>query len=151
MKILFDNWKKRKCPILNGVIFADGTIYPIQPVDAPRHSVPLALHHDPARQITPTDILEWTHTTPLCEFSDHPKDILAVAGECGMGADGFIALLNPDRSFRWVAFFDFSNPFVALRLEGDDLLAENNHGEHWRVPLSTPWKITIESDGEKKK
>ena len=151
MKTLLNNWMKEKCPLLNGVIAADGTYHPIRPVAQPRKSFPLELSDGPARKMTSVAIVEWSCVTPLCEFSDKSKGILAVAGEGGMGADGFIALLNPDRSLRWNAFFDFSNPFVALGLEGNELVAENNHGEHWRVPLSTPWKITIESSGEKKK
>ncbi len=146
---LHDNWAKGKCPLLNGVIFADGTYYPIRHVAQPRRSFPVELFFDPARQMTPlSSIGEWTQITPLCEVVDQSKGIFAVAGEGGMGADGFIALMHSDRVLQWNAFFTFSNPFIALLLVGDELVARNNHGEHWRVPLSTPWKITIEKPNQ---
>lgn len=61
-----------------------------------------------------------------------------------MGADGFIALFDSKRVLQWSAFFDFSNPFVGVCIDGDTVLAENNHGELWRIPFASPWTVTIE-------
>jgi hypothetical protein len=48
-------------------------------------------------------------------------------GECDHGSEGYFALLDPDRSLRWVAYFENSNPFVSVDIiEGVAILRSSN-------------------------
>ena len=69
--------------------------------------------------------------------------IVAVVGNGAFGSDGFVALLGSDSAVRWLAFFDFSNPFTAVSLSGGRVCATNNLGELWAFPVSEPWNIEI--------
>jgi len=65
-------------------------------------------------------------------------------GECGMGADGFVAVeeLNT-KKLRWIAFFDFSNPFYSVAIEKNFILVTNNLSEEWQFAVDSPWEIEI--------
>lgn len=146
MNSLFNYWQEEKIPIVNGIIFPDDTVWPVHPVDAPR-DLPLHLLIQDNKQITLDDSTQWTGCTPLIEVTDIDLGLTAVAGECGMGGDGYIALLeNGDRQIRWLAFFDFSNPFERLSFEANYIIAHNNLNEIWKIPIDAKGIIEVRSN-----
>lgn len=145
MNNLIAKWEAGECPILNGVTLNGGQHYPIKPVDAPRNQLPMHLTHGQPAQLSKLDQLEWAFVNILCEATNAQMSLRASAGEGSMGGDGVIALCELTGVLRWVAFFDFSNPFERLRFDGADLVAENNLGEAWRLPLAQPWKIIVDA------
>jgi len=81
---------------------------------------------------------------PLCEVTK--SGYTAIGGEGSMGSDGFVALLrSSDQAPKWIAFFDFSNPFEAIEIQGDQILATSSLGEQWAIPINQPWVIKIRS------
>lgn len=137
-------WEAGECPILNGVTLNGGQHYPIKPVDSPRNPLPMLLSHGHPENLAKVDQLQWAFVNILCEATDAQTNLRASAGEGSMGGDGVIALFESTGVLRWVAFFDFSNPFERVRFDGPDLVAENNMGEAWRLALAQPWKIIVD-------
>ena len=150
MKPLTTKWNTGEWPILNGVTFIDGRHYAIRPIDAPREPLPIHLDFVGPTQIENAETLPSAFLIPTCDASDIVSGLKVVAGECSSGVDGFIALLESTGLLRWVAFFDFSNPFERVRFEETDLVAENNLGEAWRLPLETPWKVRVNRTSQPK-
>jgi hypothetical protein len=50
-------------------------------------------------------------------------------GECDQGSEGYLALLDADRSLRWIAFFENSNPFVTIDVHGSVAAVRNSDGK----------------------
>ena len=143
MNNLTSRWEAGECALLNGVTFNNGMHYPVNTVNPPRNSLPILLLHGQPKSLVKAEQLRWSSVNILCEATDALKNLRASAGEGSMGGDGVIALFESTRILRWVAFFDFSNPFERLRFDGPDLVAENNLQETWRLSLDQPWKISV--------
>lgn len=89
--------------------------------------------------------LKSTGLISICRTEDKKKDIVVIGGEGGMGSDGFVAVTDLANQLQWLAFFDFSNPFVSVELLNEEIIGTNNLGEKWRFPLKNPSKIRIET------
>ena len=144
MKMLQTLWEDAECPILNGVMFAEGFADQIQPFDQPRPPGIATLTVERRIFLGSYAKLQVAGVVPLCRSEDRLMGLVAVAGEGGLGADGFLAVTDMANFLRWIAFFDFSNPFVRVELKGGKVLAENNLGEKWRIALAIPSRIVVE-------
>ena len=137
------NWLQRKVAIVNGVTESSGVVHAIEPIDSPR-LLPVKLNQ---KSVCNEDVfgdLSCTHAIILSETSNSEHEITVFVGECGMGADGFVAVeeLNT-KNLRWIAFFDFSNPFHSVAIEKNLILATNNLNEEWQFAIESPWEIKI--------
>jgi hypothetical protein len=144
MKSLISEWILGRVPAVNAVILANGRVHRFRPVDPPR-IIPFLLKTEKEEELDFTAEIFWTSALPFDTASNPKTEMVAVAGECGMGSDGFIALQkNASRnSLLWIAFFDFSNPFESVRFEGDTLIARNNLDEEWRLKMAEPWRVSV--------
>ena len=143
---LTDHWKSQRAPIVNGIIFPNGTVHPVLSAGAPRH-LPLHLRIEGEEQVTLDGRTQWTGITPSVEVADAGLGLTAITGECGMGCDGCIVLLeNPNHRIRWLAFFDFSNPFESLAFEAGHVVARNNLNEIWKLPIDGKGAIEVRSN-----
>lgn len=146
MSNLSKYWLEEKVPIVNGIIFPDDTAWPVHPADAPRPSL-LHLRIQDDENVNLDSETQWTGISPSIEATSPELGLIAVTGECGMGGDGCIALLEgTGRRIRWLAFFDFSNPFESLTFETKHIVARNNLGETWRIPISARGEIEVHSN-----
>ncbi|MEO6994746.1 MAG: hypothetical protein ABI273_14150 [Lacunisphaera sp.] len=144
MNELISRWNDNECPMLNGVMLTNGMYYPVKPVDAPRKPLPMHLTYGECRMLPEISALGWASLIQTCEVKISGGNLKVIAGEGSMGADGFVALSAEDQSLRWVAFFDFSNPFERLYFDDANvIIAENNLGEAWRLSVSCPWEIIV--------
>ena len=144
MNSLMSFWLKGECPILNGVMFGDGSVECVEPYDQPRPAGTVTLVGKGRTQLQSHAPLESTALMPSCRFEDRAKDIVVTAGEAGMGSDGFVAVADLSNQLRWIAFFDFSNPFVSVEISSDEVVGRINLGERWRFPLANPSGVRIE-------
>lgn len=144
MKSLLTQWNAELVPLLNGVILENGTYHSIKPVDAPRVHLPVRLESESSRQLSDLTSLQWAAVNMICETELVSSGLKVKAGEGSMGSDGVIALLDQAQRLRWIAFFDFSNPFESVCFEGSVIIAENNLNEKWFLPIEEPWKVRIE-------
>lgn len=129
---------------MNGVMFGDGSVECIEPCDQPRPVGTMTLVGKGRTQLQSHAPLESTGLMSSCRFEDRAKGIVVTAGEAGMGSDGFVAVADLSNQLRWIAFFDFSNPFVSVEILGDEVLGKNNLGEAWHFPLSNPSRVRVE-------
>ena len=58
-------------------------------------------------------------------------------GECDHGSEGYFALLEPDRSLLWIAFFENSNPFTAIDIHEDVATLRSSNGNEVTVRIDT--------------
>lgn len=144
MNSLMSLWAKWECPILNGVMFADGFVDCIPPYEQSRPPGTITLAGQGRTSLDSLGSLELTSVMPSCRAEDKAKDLVVIGGEGGMGSDGFVAVTDFANCLRWIAFFDFSNPFVSVALSGDEVLAKNNLDETWHFPLVSPSQIKVE-------
>lgn len=143
MNTLFENWNEGMVPIVNGIVFPDGVVWPVQPADQPR-PLPLSLIIMKEAETRLKEQTAWTGALPSVEATESNIGRKAIAGECGGGSDGFVALFESNsEELIWVAFFDFSNPFEALSFDGDWVVARNNLGEIWRIPMAGSGAIDV--------
>jgi hypothetical protein len=58
-------------------------------------------------------------------------------GECDHGSEGYFALLDPDRSLLWIAFFENSNPFTAIDIHENLATVRSSNGKEVTVRIDT--------------
>jgi hypothetical protein len=85
----------------------------------------------------------WTEVQEFVRCSDEASGYSYIAGEGGMGNEGFILCLDENEEPDWVLFFVNSNPFYQLELNGGVLEAISSHDLKFSINLSSPEKITI--------
>lgn len=144
MNTFLAKWNDEQCPLLNGISYACGKYYPINQATSPRRNLPINLEYGLPQELPDATALQWAFINPLCEATNKRDGFLVKAGEASMGGDGFVALLNQGGLLLWVAFFDFSNPFIQVRFDDEYIVAENNLQEQWRISISRPWMIIIQ-------
>jgi hypothetical protein len=140
-----DLWEREQCPIVNGIIFDSGEI------------VLLKIRSLQVRSIW-VELLDVVGKTTLEEILiDHPERLASITtlnetqvdsegsglrlfcGEGSLGGDGFVSACRAsDSHLNWIAFFDNSNPFEHIEIDGSDALAVNNCQQIWRFPLMRP-------------
>jgi hypothetical protein len=59
-------------------------------------------------------------------------------GGGGMGNIGYLAQLHADRSLRWIAVMDNSNPFIGVRYEGTRAVFTNDWRNRLVLDLASP-------------
>ena len=144
MNMLSEFWRKRTIPTVNGLVFPNNMIRSVRSPDLEQR-VPYTLSIDEKDiPFEPADYFQ-SSIHPEHEFTDITTGIRAVVGEGSSGGDGFVALFSRENFDEpvWVAVFDFSNPFVKVRLEDGVVLAQNNNQETWRFPVSGIGQIVI--------
>ena len=145
------NWHIKKIAIINGVIMANGFVHEFAALDQPRN-LPTRLRSVGSFNVDEKEDISWTSAMVSDRVEDHKLNIAAICGECGMGSDGFVAVvgLEDSQPLKWVAFFDFSNPFERIAFSGGDVVCLNNLDERWTFSLKEPWRILIENSIKEK-
>ncbi len=151
MNSLTSLWSKLECPILNGVMFAEGFAECVEPWEQPLPAGTITLVSKGRTLLEHFAPLESTGLIPSCRAKYEDRDTVVIGGEGGMGGDGFVAVTNTANELRWIAFFEFSNPFVSVELCGDEVLGTNNHGEVWHFSLREPSKVRIDVPATRKR
>lgn len=142
MSKVLDHWRTGRVAIVNGIALPDDSVRTV-PACGWSRATPVRL--DICGNAVPVpDDAEWTDASALARAVSPCGRYLAVAGECGMGGDGFVALIDGRTALpEWIAFFDFSNPFEAVEIGDTHVLACNNLGETWSIPRSAVGAIEI--------
>ena len=143
MRDLEQAWQQGACPIVNGLLFPDGTVLPVNILPS-RAGAPTFEPRTTLKALDASAPLEWTAIGVLAHAVSLDGSYSAVGGEGGMGSDGFVAVtLGPDKQLLWVAFFDHSNPFEEIRFDGEDVVARSNLGREYRFPVASPENLVV--------
>lgn len=136
-------WEQRWCPMVNGLLFPDGAVVPVlrwpagagAPELGPRTRLTALAGGGPIR---------WTTIEPLARCVSPSRTLIAAAGDGGHAADGFVALMGkPLGALLWLAFFDESGPFDAVRFEDDTVVARTRGGREVQFPLASPERFVV--------
>jgi len=142
MSKVLDNWREQRVAIVNGIALPDDSVRSVRAYDLPRQ-LPIRLDIQGNGALVSGDT-EWTSVSPLAQAIDPTGRYAAVAGECGHGSDGFVALIDRQTQRpEWIAFFDFSNPFETAEITDTHVVARNNLGETWSIPRSATGSIDV--------
>ena len=137
-------WEKGQCIILNGVMYANGSVELVKAYDLPRPVGTLSLPFLEQTSLDWNKTCEITTLIPSCRSEDLSRGVVAIGGEGGMGGDGFLALTDVANRLLWIAFFDFSNPFVFVEIARSEIIAKNNLEESWHFQIAKPSQIIVE-------
>jgi hypothetical protein len=126
-------------------MFSDGFVECVERIDQPRPPGTITLVASERTFITDHEPLDLVSIFPMCQAEDKKMGIVAIGGDTSMGNEGFVAATDLSKQLLWIAFFDFSNPFVSVEFNETEILAKNNHRELWHFPIQHPSRITIET------
>lgn len=142
MNILQYHWQKGEVPIANGFAFPDGGFVPIDDADIDIFPALLPIRTDLRSALDET--IRWTSFHVLAEATHEASGLIAVAGECGMGSDGFVALIDCSSSeLEWVLFFDYSNPFEKIDFADHAVVVTNNIHQTWVIPIDARGGVEV--------
>lgn len=134
-------WKKEECPIIDGIIFGDGTIletdffYAEGPFEISRR-----ITLDEFLAPEPDNITNLYHSFIKIEKGNS----LIMAGEGSWGGDGYVASTNSKTGeIEWVITSDSMNPIVKLELRDNTIIATNNWGTEFHIEVDIENKSFI--------
>jgi hypothetical protein len=137
------------CYSVNGIQFSDGTVQRLLVTAVWRPVVKYTVsagEQTTLQQLEAADALSENSCGVLAELTDVARGVRILAGECNLGGDGFVAVIDAATNrLRWLAWFEASNPFAELALDGADLLATSTLGYCWRFPLAEPAMCAVVS------
>lgn len=137
-----------ECYSVNGIQFPDGTVQCLLVTMAWATPTKYALEageRTTLQQLEAANALYENSCAVMAKLTDAASDLHVLAGECfGHGGDGFVAVIDAATNrLRWLAWFENSNPFGELALNGTDLLATSTLGCRWRFPLADPANCSV--------
>ena len=120
-KLVLEGWQDGRCPIVDGIVFADGRIVLLQMTCKyipnsryPERQYAFHLKKDQAIDIHELERdgrLKWSHISREFQALDEKRNLRAWCGETSWGSEGFVALERADTNLPiWIAIFDGSNP-----------------------------------------
>jgi hypothetical protein len=145
------HWAAEQCPIIDGIIFSDGRLRLMTVEWVRGQAGRLELSVSPGgwtsvAELASNSRLQWTGIIPLCNTEDLARKLRVIGGEGGLGSDGFVAVTSADNgAIVWIAFFNGSNPFEAIEIIGDWIVAKTNLQTVWRFPIGCPENVTLKS------
>jgi len=130
-----------------GIHLPDDTVTPLRFEEKEGRCITVPIAATRLRDFDPDQLLETEDGVILCSMT--LDDVLVQAGECiGHGSRGFIAAIKPSNKTRllWIAFFEWSNPFVELTHRARTVLAQSSLGATWSIELDAPTNISVTVD-----
>jgi len=130
-RLIQQKWREEQVPPMNGLLLADGHHFAASyfPVTIGGISGSGARFADTPSPLDPA--LEWWAIIETASVAMPERKLRYCCGEGAHGSYGFVAAADAETgALIWLAFFQDSNPFHALKLRDGRLIATNNHGHH---------------------
>ncbi|WP_395362232.1 hypothetical protein ACHGLA_20795 [Streptomyces sp. YH02] len=143
MEIVEELWDRGEVPYCDGLYRADGSSWELC-VDGPGAYRPDAGQPIPFRVGGPFDVGPVLAEYGSCEVDTYFESPLpdgsgwVLGGGGGMGNVGHLARLDADRSLRWVALMESSNPFLGVRHDGTLAVFVNDWRNLLTLDLASP-------------
>ncbi|MFE6066012.1 hypothetical protein [Streptomyces sp. NPDC056525] len=143
MRIVEQLWNRGEVPYCDGLYRADGAGWELC-VDGPGAYHPDAGQPIPFRVGEPFDVAEVVAEYGTCEVDVWFESPLpdgsgwVLGGGGGMGNVGHLARLDGDRSLRWVALMESSNPFLGVRHDATLAVFTNDWRNLLTLDLADP-------------
>lgn len=125
-------------PVVNGILFPDGTVEHYEICTDRQHRRFLQ------KETAPADSMQYSFFGINRTYAFPELDVCIAIGEGSWGGDGFLCAETASaHAFLWLISFEESNPFVSLERNGDRLLVKNNLGEVWEICIKNIRKPVI--------
>jgi hypothetical protein len=141
-------WADRWVPLINGICLRSGEIQWVN-VWFDRSTGRCRLQRDKdflssLEELEEDGQLKWVFIAELVSACSLDRQLVVSSG-CGMmGGDGFVSVAQAgDEMFSWMAFFESSNPFTEVGLEGSEVVAVSSLGDRWYFPVDSPESFRI--------
>jgi len=136
-----------ECPVVDGIIFPDGTIHllnvKVNRTNSVNYSVAAGLKTSLAF-LKENNELWWGSCAIMCALIDKQLSIEVIAGEASYGSDGFVCVSDlHSKKMIWMAFFTNSNPFKQLNINREYLTAISTLDFAWRFDINNPVNCTV--------
>ncbi len=143
-------WEKEYCPCVEGILFDTGDIILMRNELLIDKETYVSRVH-PLARTTLASFLEfnpdfWTSIGKAASTIWAEGALIISCGEGGSGADGFVAASRiSDKHLIWLAFFQSSNPFNEVKVEGTNVIAVSTYGHEWTFPVWHPERVSVRS------
>lgn len=129
-------------PSINGIVYPDGGIQLIQ-IESDWDAKDKYKYE--LGDYVSVEQLHWNDCAILFRKKFPSRQIEVLCGEGDYGSDGFVAVIsNKNSELLWVAFFECSNPFNNVDVEGSNLLAWSTNDTIWQFPIDSPSDLSIQ-------
>ena len=128
-------WNQEKLPVINGILYADGSFRKIDIItdeNFHRKLVPVPAQNPDFSIISDIAI--------SAEYVFQNYHIFC--GEGSYGGDGFVTAVSGNE-IQWLAFWEDANPFIKIQSHENQLEITNNLHEVWQFDLSDPKSVTV--------
>lgn len=138
-------WNARRLPIVSGIFLASGEVCTL--VEGTNDDGRTKLLKGEVRSIddiSSVNVVPYTSidVTYQTQFEFGSRCIEVYCGEGGYGSDGFVCV-EKNGAVLWLAFFEYSNPFLNVARDDACVIAKNSCGENWRFSLDLPHEVSI--------
>lgn len=141
-QLIQEKWREGLAPVVNGILYADGKIFQIDRTCAQKKI--LKPTETKLEALMAQSEVLWACYDELHSIDISFAGIRIACGEGSWGEDGYIAAIETKKNLlQWVGFFDYTNPFIGLKLQNNSVVATNNLGVMWRFQPEYPELITI--------
>lgn len=138
-------WDARRVPVVSGIFFASGEVRTL--ITNSDHDGRTELIQGEVRsidKICSEDTVSYASIDAIFQatFVFDSRIIEIFCGEGGYGGDGFVCAAE-NNAVLWLAFFEYSNPFISVARDRAYIVANNNCGEKWRFPIASPQQVSV--------
>jgi hypothetical protein len=139
-----NEWKNGRLPIINGILYHDGSIDWINiDYDNTKRKIEYGSRIN-INELLSEDDFGFSYIGVNDRTKDVNNSLNVCCGEGGFGGDGFVVVESTaNDEIIWVAFFETANPFIKVEVTGDTVYAINNLGEKWCFNIYRPKEIHI--------
>jgi hypothetical protein len=127
--------EKEICPVVDSVISPDGDMYVLkyQTIEN-KYNIRIVC------KSTVDSYFQFNSVDDVCSFNilctDETEQYKVYGGEGSYGSEGVIYLFDKvNRRYVWLLHLNSSNPFVKINICDNKILASNNNGEQWIIPV----------------
>ncbi|MFT6501171.1 MAG: hypothetical protein ACJASQ_001283 [Crocinitomicaceae bacterium] len=146
-------WKEEKCPLVDGVLFDDGTVLEFSVTDSPSGRLLFDVKRKTdIKEILGPELDNYTHLYHSRLNKIHGPHRY-MAGEGSWGGDGYVACLDlKTNAVLWVFTSDKINPIVGLDFSNGRIMATNNWSTLFSIDINYSDQkaiVIVESDSSK--
>ncbi|HMK46979.1 MAG TPA: hypothetical protein VK436_10170 [Methanocella sp.] len=138
-------WKAEKCPIVNGIIYPNGSVKLLNPkyVDGFKR-IPEYSGITTIKKLSETREVDFTYLIECECINVDVMNLKIYCGGAGLGGDGFVAVSHDDE-LMWIAFFEYSNPMIKVEWKHSKVIAYSNVGDKWIFDVHNPEFVKVQT------
>ncbi len=137
-------WKSGRLPIINGILYEDGSMDCINIDFDVRERTVEYIRKVHINELLSQGEIGFSYITVNNKVIHLEKQITVYCGEGSYGGDGFVVVQsNVGIGILWIAFFETANPFISIEITDNTIYAINNLKEKWSFNIDNPKEINI--------